>query len=780
LSHLGPDTDPVEPAISAGYLYTLDQRSPDQPELWAINISSGGMAPVPRDPSYPAASAAEKASFLGAQVLADGPRIVFNNPQSHDAVVVFTDGSHPPVVVNKGAGVTVSATGPADLNVTPPVNYGNGGASQRPFGPSVNRPIPVVQAVSQQVTCATTTQKPYAPQITSVTPSSGSVLIAWSYQLLDQTDCEPDSWSVYVRALTGSHQPAEPIQDVTGQSQYLFTGLRPTTTYQLVVTAFINAQSTESSPATFTTLARGPDAPLSVTTTSDGNGDWVVSWVPCLEATHPGCIVPAGKWNVIGAGCGTAFVGRPPTVTVAGTQTSATIPAGSFLGDSMSFSVEGSLVSGLLGKPTSDHSCVQAWRSPDPSDIDLTGSGAPSPDGLMIDATLQVLNTGTAAGAFGSLSTEFVYDVGGVTVGPTQSTRITVPGLPAGQTFTPTVTVYPTGHPSASVTVTGQAFGADLQWPTTGPNPLGINVDATVNPDPNTGSLVVSFPNVPEGAMTAAGSVQCGGPGGATVDLGGALSSGSFTVPDFDLVDMGGSCTITATLSDTESPNPYGVASPPLTTAFSIGQQPGYVFTDLISPPCQHTVCDPPQLEVDYKGSGLLSAGGDWTVATSTGNGHGFDPGGPCASSQNVATPPAFPLTISLPTSCPDPSAVDVTVTYIYLGMTIYADAGTPSGNGSPPPATTTTTPPATTVPPASTTVAASTTTSSGRRSSDDASPNVPALDAELAGASGPRAAAGDPAGRSALVAAMLAATAAWGVVLLGGRARRRLKKGTR
>jgi hypothetical protein len=398
----------------------------------------------------------------------------------------------------------------------------------------------------------------------------------------------------------------------------------------------------------------------------------------------------------------------------------------------------------------------------------------------MIDATLQVLNTGTAAGAFGSLSTEFVYDVGGVTVGPTQSTRITVPGLPAGQTFTPTVTVYPTGHPSASVTVTGQAFGADLQWPTTGPNPLGINVDATVNPDPNTGSLVVSFPNVPEGAMTAAGSVQCGGPGGATVDLGGALSSGSFTVPDFDLVDMGGSCTITATLSDTESPNPYGVASPPLTTAFSIGQQPGYVFTDLISPPCQHTVCDPPQLEVDYKGSGLLSAGGDWTVATSTGNGHGFDPGGPCASSQNVATPPAFPLTISLPTSCPDPSAVDVTVTYIYLGMTIYADAGTPSGNGSPPPATTTTTPSATTVPPASTTVAASTTTSSGRRSSDDASPNVPALDAELAGASGPRAAAGDPAGRSALVAAMLAATAAWGVVLLGGRARRRLKKGTR
>ena len=49
--------------------------------------------------------------------------------------------------------------------------------------------------MNPNVTCANTTQKPYAPQITSVVPV-GVGLVAWSYQLLDQQDCEPDSWSV--------------------------------------------------------------------------------------------------------------------------------------------------------------------------------------------------------------------------------------------------------------------------------------------------------------------------------------------------------------------------------------------------------------------------------------------------------------------------------------------------------------------------------------------------------------------------------------------------------
>ncbi len=110
--------------------------------------------------------------------------------------------------------------------------------------------------MNPNVTCANTTQKPYSPQITSVDPASESAVVKWSYQLLEQQDCEPDSWSVTVTALSGP-QPAQPQQDVNGQQQLQFTGLRPATTYQVVVTAYINSQSTASSPSQFTTDGPG-------------------------------------------------------------------------------------------------------------------------------------------------------------------------------------------------------------------------------------------------------------------------------------------------------------------------------------------------------------------------------------------------------------------------------------------------------------------------------------------------------------------------------------------
>ena len=78
------------------------------------------MAPVRGAPNYPAKSVTEKASFQGAEVLVDGPRVIFNNPQSLLAVVVFTDGSHVPVIVDKSNAVVVSAVGPGDVNVKPP------------------------------------------------------------------------------------------------------------------------------------------------------------------------------------------------------------------------------------------------------------------------------------------------------------------------------------------------------------------------------------------------------------------------------------------------------------------------------------------------------------------------------------------------------------------------------------------------------------------------------------------------------------------------------------
>ena len=703
LKHFGPDSRPVTPVLSGGLLYTLDQAAPGQPTLWTIVPATGAMIPVAGTSTYPARTAHEKASFEGAQVLVDGPRVVFNNPASLLAVVVFTDGTRPPVIVDKSTAMEVSTTGPADLNATQETPHSGGARNQ----PGTTRPVPGPQAVSLNVTCTNTTQQPYAPQISSVVPSSESALVAWSYQLLDQQDCEPDSWAVTVRAISSSDQPAQPVQVVNGQQQLEFNGLRPATTYQVVVTAYINAQSTPSTPATFTTAARGPDAPTAVHTTSDGKGDWVVSWTPCTSAT---CYVPADTWSVIGTACGSSFVGQPPTVQVPAGETTTTINADSLglLGDSLSFSVQGVLDSGLTGNPTSDGSCTEAWRPPNPADISLAGSGRPN--GQTLTATLQVSTGSTSpVEAFGSQNTEFVYHVGGITKGPTSALTVTVPGLPAGVPYTPTVSVYPAGEATAAVTVTGAPFSQDLSWPTS----LGVAVSANADTaNPNLGTIILTFPQLPPGPMSASSpSIQCDG-GSAGTYPGGPLAHGILTISSFDLIQYGGdSCSLSVTVSDSATPNPYGDSSPPLQSLFTIGAQPGYTFTDQFPPNCQQGVCYPEQIELDST-DGQPTQGGDWTITASSGLGIGD----PCAESW-VYPPtqvPTFPVILGLPISCLDFGQVDIQVTYMYLGQTVPFDAGNPTGTPGTTTTTTTTAPTTTTtttVPPTSSTSSTSSTT---------------------------------------------------------------------
>ena len=679
LRRLGQSAAPASPVMSRGSIYTLDQAAAGQPALWQVDATSGTMSRVAGEPSYPARGPTEKASFEGAQVLAEGPRVVFNNPGSLLAVVVFTDGSARPLVVDKSEAVTVSATGPADLNLSPPVTAPGSQAT----GSAGSKTVPAVQPVSQQVTCATTKQKPYAPDINSVTPSSGSALISWSYQLLDQTDCEPDSWSVKVTALSSPHQPDNPVQLVNGQDQLMFTGLRPATTYEATVTAYINSQSTASPPATFTTAARGPDAPTSVTTTSDGKGDWVVSWAPC---TASDCYVPADVWNVTGSACGTAYVGQPPAVEVPGAQNSVTIDADSLglLGDSLSFSVQGSLTSGLTGDPTPDRSCTQAWRPPDPSLIALNRSSVPQ--GQTVSVTLQVATSVPAVEAFGSRSTQFVYRVAGSTVGPTSATTAIVQGVTPGVAYTPSVVVYPEGHQNAAITVAGAPLTPTLAWP----SDMSVSVQPSVDQsDPNQGNLAVSFANIPPGPMQASGAYTCGSTQGPSFS--GSLSSNVLQVP-MDLVNFGGRCSLTATVSDHDTAVYGGTSSAPMTTSFTIGTQPQYTFSARVDPGCQKTVCIPEKIDVLYGGPGSPKSGGDWAIKTAS-SGYSQPTGDPCASQVPLAAPPpSTGVTVSLPDLCLDPSKVDVWVLYTYLGMVTQVDAGTPTGTPAPPPTTTTTT----------------------------------------------------------------------------------------
>jgi hypothetical protein len=758
LNQFSVNANPTSPAYSNGFLYALDQSQAVQPNLWAIDADSGSMAPIPGITTYPAQSKTEQAPFVGAQVIAVGPRVVFNNPQSLDAVVVFTDGTRLPQVIDKSRAVVVSATGPADLNTTSGSGSSNG--SRRSIAPN-SRTATAVQPISQQVTCANTTQKPYSPQINSITPSSGSALVAWSYQLLDQTDCEPDSWSVTMTALTGSHQPADPTQVENGQNQYDFAGLRPATTYRAVVTAYINAQSTASAPVTFTTSPRGPDAPTVVHTTADANGDWVVSWTPCDEATHPNCQVPADNWTVSGAACGSSFVGQPPSIQVPASQTSATISSDQLglLGDSLSFGVEGSLVSGLSGNPASDGSCTQAWRAPNASAIHLAASGAAV--GSTITATLAVTPTRSTE-VYGSQTTEFIYRAGGITVGPTTQTSATIAGLAPGVAYTPTVTVYPAGHPAAQVTVTGNSFSQNVSWPT-----VGVAINPSVGPaNPNIGSIVISFPGAPTAQLSeSGGSIQCGGPGGATLGVPPlALVNNSVTVSNFDLDGMGGNCTVQGvTLTDNSSPNPYGTPDSLPPTGFEIGQQPSYTFAAAASTHCQGQNCT---VEVSYVPCtagqpGCLpgpapEAGDTWQV-TMTGG------GASCAGSWGPSAIPGFPVTFPVPDSC-DPSTMNVTVSYRYLGASKQVPVGAPSGSFP-----TTTTAPTTTLPPCPTT----TSTSGKASTTTTTAPCAPGGGSAATGFGRTASRPADPVIRDALGGALLGFPILW---LVGG-ARKLVRK---
>ncbi|HTT89003.1 MAG TPA: hypothetical protein VMF65_05565 [Acidimicrobiales bacterium] len=659
LKAFGPDAQPAVPAFSNGKLYTLDQAQAGQPTLWAIDSGSGAMAPVPGAATYPAKSVTEKASFHGAEVLVDGPRVIFNNPESLLAVVVFTDGSHAPVIVDKSNAVVVSAVGPGDVNVKPLKNKTRSQpASNTPTTTVTTVAPPITQPVTQQANCAATTEKPYAPEVSSISASDESALVVWSYHLLSEQDCLPRTWSVTMTALGGAAQPLRPTQVVNGQQQLLFTGLRPGTLYQAVVTAFINSQSTPSEPRDFTTEEHGPSAPAYVTTRADGQGGWLVSWAPCAG---PNCFAPATSWNVIGSSCGTGFIGLPPELHLPASTTSVTVNAGNdqkLLGDALSFSVQGVGSTGLLGEPASDHVCTQAWQPPDPTAIQLLAAGMPA--GQTVTARLEVVPTVSPVLAYGGNRVTFTYSVGGHTVGPTGADQVDVPGLSAARSYTPTVVITPDGHPSAAVTITGRAFSKTVPWPAG----LRAQASGTVGADPNAGTVLVTFPGLPSGSYKATGTVTCGS---EALPLNAAVANGQVSTA-MNLDQMGGRCSVSVALDDTAVPDPYGVPSPNLVADFSIGTPQSYSFQVTAGKVCvgHCPAISTIDLYVNYAGTGQ-PAGTDWRVSAKSAAKKG------CTATAPQTAAADFPVKLTWPVGCPSPMVV---VSWVYLGEPTNATAG--------------------------------------------------------------------------------------------------------
>ena len=684
--------------LSQGRLYTMSSTGPGPPALWVIDPQRGAVTTVAGNATYPRAGPSERADFTATRVVTSGPRVIFDNPDSLLGVVVFTDGSHAPVRFDKSAAVTVSATGPVAVaggarTKNPPTTSRRSAPTTLPATP----PPSAVAQVSQQVSCLDTTQTPRTPQITSARPSAHAVLVTWSYPLLDEQDCEPDTWVVAVRALRGP-QPTPPEASERGDLQFQFIGLRPATPYQVTVTAHIVHQATASAPATFVTVATGPDAPTSVRTASDGKGDWVVAWTPCTSAI---CYVPASTWTVTGAACGSGFVGIPPATRVSGADTSVTIRAGALLGTSLTFHVQGATAAGLAGDPASDHACTQAWRAPDPSHIAVKASAIPS--GSSITATLVVSTDEAPVQAFGSTGTQFTYTVGSSTVGPTTRSTVEFRGLAAGTVYQPEVTVTPIGHPGAAVTVNGTPFTQTVPWP----SDLHLLAAAAVDPtDPDEGTLTASFPGAPAVPLAASGVLTCGSVGHQEGPF--ALSSSHVVViPIQNLDNFGGACALTLTLAET-STREYGVASPPMTYAFSVGTQvdpASFSFTYASAGPAAQ------DLTVTINGT-TLDEGINWNLVVTSPRS--------CVKAANAYAspdgPPTLPVTIDLGTcDLPFQAPITVTASYTYLGANVVFPVK--AANGPPPTTTTTTTTIATTTTTAVTTTSTSSTTSTSTTS---------------------------------------------------------------
>lgn len=762
--------DLVTPVMSEGSLYTLDRQSRGQPLLYVADPATGSVGTVAGVPRYPAASRSEHASFLDAQVLAQGPRVVFNNPGSVLAVVVFTDGSHAPVVVDKSAAVAVSASGPAAVATTrktPGTPKARKGRRPTPAKPTV-KPSPkaspsataIAPTVDNQVTCATTTAAPYAPTVTSVSPAPQAALVRWSYQLLAEQDCLPDTWQAHVVALGGAPQPVHPYQQVNGQEQIMLTGLRPQTSYQVVVTAFINRQSTPSAPFTFHTAAQGPDAPTSVTTHVDTAGDWVVSWTPCAPSA---CVVAADSWVVTSTTCAGSFAGTPPTLHVPAGQTSVTVDAAGagLLGDSLSFSVQGSLASGLLGNPATDGACTQSWRAPDVANIHVADASTTS--GSAPVAQVQVTGSPAGPATFGSDQPVFVYSVGGITVGPTSSPDATIAGLPPGASYTPVVTIYPAGHLSAAVTVDGAALVPTIAWPSVTPSTPVASVAATGG---DTATVTARFPStlVATDSYVLDGSIICGSE--ALPLQGVALSGLELTVHVGDLVGFGGSCTLeVASLFDTTPDDPYGaLASGSASAAFSFPAAPVYAFS-AISTTAACTDGTGTCAAVDVSPGAPSGLGSSWAVS---GTGTSASPATSCSAS--VAQAP--PATLVMPPTCAAPSQVSVSWTYYGtpqppVSVSVSAPAAPPStsttSTTTAPGSTTTTISPTTTTAtiPTTTTITGSTTTTTGSTATTtSSSTTTPVAGSATTTASGAHAIAGAAAGNVSVSPATVLASA--------------------
>lgn len=475
LTGVTPGAKLVTPAASGNDLYTMDAEGGQLVRIGPNDVAG----PVEGAESYPLTKqdgrVIEPSGFADAYVIARGSRVILNSPDHLEALVLFTDGSHAPLTIEKSSAVSVSASEGAEALTRSRIALG----SQTPK-PGKGSKQKVVAAINNKIDCKTTNQKPHIPTIAAQVPGSRSAQLSWTYPLVDPQDCEPTTYVVKVTLLSNAAPSPPASLTVQGQRQVNLTGLFPSTRYEISVTAYLNGKGTESEPAQIRTGPEGP-APahdLRVTTASDGN--WALSWKSC-GSVESGC-VPSSSWKVIPEFCDGRGLSQPPDpVTVSADPTAERQPPAlirggdALLGRGMSFRVEGLGLQGTVGEPSDSTPCSYSWSHPDPAALQLNATRPPQ----------TTLGGSSATTVSVDLGANPVRDVGGIgaqitlkLTGPnySRSTRLTYngrnshpktvfAGVRAGLTYTASAVISPPQHAASSVTLGPQGVTTNAAWP---------------------------------------------------------------------------------------------------------------------------------------------------------------------------------------------------------------------------------------------------------------------------------------------------------------------------
>jgi len=645
---------PVPPAYSRGKLYTLDGRTTgadgETPVLLAIDPFTGIAQPITDSKGAPVAYALkdeiERVDFAPTQVIARGPRVVFNNRFAFLAYVVFSDGTHPPALVDKTdtRNEFDPTKSPSEL-VSPPARRDDPSTPTTVVdAPPAHAPDPPASTravIDEALDCAAEGQKPHVPLITSAAPMPRAVTLTWLYRTLDTRDCVPSTYVVSVRPLNGARPVSDAYRQVDGQMQITFDGLRPNSTYEFVVTARIGDAETASPPYVVTTLPTGPERPISVSVTADpAKGAWRVSWTSCDHT----CDVPVAAWAVEASElCGAGNAAALPRVETAGSARVVDIPYtgsyGDLTGRSLRFEVYGRAADGINGDAASSQ-CVEGWRNPALDKLQFSASLTGANDDGTIGALLALHVNGNPLSVLGSEDVRLTFSVDGATVA--------THGFSARGRHEVPVTASARRSHSAAVSIAShgrtwnlppQHFEDHVPWAD-----VTLHALARTTDNPNVGVVHATASRLREKApgstVVASGSLVCGSRAAPAFVDRPVAPDGTFTLENIDLVDLGGQCELAVSFREPAEPAFHAGPSPVVRGAVDLG-----------SPRPHH--------EVGGFGATWLAPGGPLVVE---GNPSAFggeltityttrgDRGGPCSA--EYAVPPAPSVYVEVAPTC--------------------------------------------------------------------------------------------------------------------------------